>query len=119
MSILRKIRTTPIISNVFNFLTKGTSETQDAFDMYNLAVLYKCKDYHVTEHIQNNQSNNNNTNINNNDYQFQFQYNTKISNEKVQDLELKLKNNNYFDDLDYVHQSTTKQVTCSTIYNIL
>lgn len=92
MSILKKIRTTPVFSNVFNFLTKGTSETQDAFDMYNLAVLFKCKDFHV-------------------DQGNQFQYPTKISNEKIADLELKLKSNNYFDDLEYVQQSATKQVS--------
>ena len=76
MNYLKNLRKLPVIRNVFNLLMKGKSETQDAFDMYNLHVFFKCYEYH---HKLKNK-----------------EYSKKISSEEVFKIEESLKLHNYF-----------------------
>jgi len=87
-------------------LVEAKSTTQDAYDMYNLSVLFKCYEWHKEQQPTTA------------DPSIQHcQYSEKISPEMVHQLEEDLKLGNYYDDVAYCQNSSTQQV-CLLIYDL-
>ena len=100
---------------MFNQLIKGKSETQDALDMYNLTVLLRSYEYHNPSSLDNSNNGIDTTDTSTSNALNKNTIQDKIPIEKVQEIENSLQNSNYFDDMDYVQYSSTKQVC---IYHI-
>jgi hypothetical protein len=93
MGIFSKVRNLPVMKRAMKKLVEAKSTTQDAYDMYNLAVLFKCYEWH---HQQQSHG--------------RIAYEDKISGDKVHELEEALKLGNYYDDISYCQNAATAQV---------
>lgn len=96
MEVFSKIRNLPVMKRLVKKLVEAKSTTQDAYDMYNLSVLFKCYDWHQQQMTDKSGGH--------------ITVREKISAEKVHELEEDLKLGNYYDDMSYCQNSSTKQV---------